>query len=83
MERKKQLKEQRLSLEEQRKKKADEKESSDEEEDLNGSNVEGWFGIKKGEGNVEQKRLFVADRRLSKTEKVCKIIVSNYVKTYF
>ena len=77
MERKKQ---QRLSLEEEkRKKETNEKEEStdEEEEDLNGSNVEGWFGIKKGEGSVEQKRLFVADRRLSKTEKVYKINTNN------
>jgi hypothetical protein len=45
-------------------------EGAEAEEDPNGSNVEGWFGIKPDEGTREQRRLFVHDRRLSKTEKV-------------
>jgi hypothetical protein len=40
------------------------------EDDHDGSNIEGWYGIKQGQGSREQQRLFVADRRLSKTEKV-------------
>ena len=45
-------------------------EGAEAEEDPNGSNVEGWFGIKPDEGTREQRRLFVHDRRLSKTEKL-------------
>jgi hypothetical protein len=48
----------------------DEAKEEDSEEGIDDSNVEGWFGIKRGQGNREQKRLFVADRRISKTEKV-------------
>ena len=46
--------------------------SSNEEEadDLNESNVSGWFGIKPGQGTREQQRLFVPDRKLDETEKV-------------
>ncbi|KAL7073967.1 hypothetical protein ACQ4LE_006615 [Meloidogyne hapla] len=45
-------------------------EKSESGEEIDGTNSEGWFGIKPGEGSREQQRLFVPDRRLSKTEKL-------------
>ncbi|CAK5059671.1 unnamed protein product [Meloidogyne enterolobii] len=45
-------------------------EKSESGEEADGTNSEGWFGIKPGEGSREQQRLFVPDRRLSKTEKL-------------
>nr|CAD2165714.1 unnamed protein product [Meloidogyne enterolobii] len=45
-------------------------EKSESGEEVDGTNSEGWFGIKPGEGSREQQRLFVPDRRLSKTEKL-------------
>ena len=48
--------------------KPDVEESESGDDDV--TNSEGWFGIKPGEGSREQQRLFVPDRRLSKTEKV-------------
>ncbi|KAL3115886.1 hypothetical protein niasHT_007186 [Heterodera trifolii] len=46
------------------------KQEEEDQEDATDEKNESWFGIKPDEGTLEQRRLFVPDRRLSKTEKL-------------